>query len=51
MPFLAPCGKLEGPYHPVDSFRNRLETRDNVIFRGIYLSHLQLQSDDMILET
>ena len=28
----------------VYNFRNRLETSDNVIIRGIYLSHFPLQS-------
>ena len=28
----------------VYNFRNRFETRDNVIIRGIYLSHITLQS-------
>ena len=29
----------------VYNFRNRLETSDNVIIRGLYSSHLPLQSD------
>ena len=29
----------------VYNFRNTLETSDNVIIRGIYLSHIPLQSD------
>ena len=35
-------GKLLSKY--VYSFRNRLETSDNVIICGIYLSHFPLQS-------
>ena len=35
-------GKLLRKY--VNSFRNRLETSDNIIIHGIYLSQLLLQS-------
>ena len=36
-------GELPRKY--VYNFRNRLETSDNIIIRGIYLSHFPLQSD------